>query len=1000
MDEKNNNRRSPAFDLEALSKAYEQSLNDVTLGGKNIPTPERKRPVPRTTGTSELKSFVPEDFRPQKEGDAEHDKIVDKIRAERRKRSHSVWTDNPILKPKKSVWIDDGDEPAPARRTPSYSAPTYSTSTAARKIEAAQQKPAEKPAPKQLPPDFIAPLPVMTHPPKPEPIPDFGAVVESAMDKPRRDSVVPILNEKPRKQELLMNVDRQGDTSVQEMPHRVNKQKVTVDMSGYDNPNKKTVSLKMPISKMNIDDLKPVKKPVPEKTETKAETVKPETKAEPKPEARAEEKTQEMPAIPKKAVRSVKPADNSAQKKAPAAAKTSLEKPAKTAVQTDKAAAASVNKAAPSEKTSLNKPSKTAASNKPKATPDEKAERVIDPDMPTAEKTFRKRPETEKPKSREEIKAKLEEAMKSEPTKAAKADKAAKTNDDEGYDFSGMINKVRSEKKDKVREEYSKGGVSSHTLITEKAQRRSAEPQHTAPKKKSTKKKKPKTHELEFSFINCIMCLCLVFGIFFSLLFMERESGFINSENRNLATFPEFSVSDYFKGKFTKGICDYFTDTIPGREDLKKFGAAYDRCKGIDLGGAKVSGTHKTAEKETLDEEKLAAVTTVTANTDPKAATTTTATSDGKQTTTTTEKEEVVELPEILDDGVMEGDVIVFGKGKEVRAVAGYYGQFETGALYAQTINKYKEAMPEINVYNMTIPTSAAYYMPNNFKDSVADQKDNIDNIASELSGIINVDVYDALKAHTGEYIYSRTDHHWEPLGAYYAGKVFAEKAGVKYADLKTYEKCQIEGFLGTMYAYSNYDSELEANPDTFIYYKPDNQYTTKYYDTDFTNGEEGSLFFDFAEGVNCYSAILGQDEEITEITTDVDNGRTLVIFKDSFGNALVPFFTHSFEKIYVCDFRYFDENAVEFCRAVGCTDLLFSISITSCSTEMHITAINNNRVQDSANPLTQQEEPAESKAESTESQPEGDTPEQNAQNTQDNTESKADGNNNDELGG
>ena len=36
MNENNNkNRRSPAVDLEALSKAYEQSLNNVTLGGRD-----------------------------------------------------------------------------------------------------------------------------------------------------------------------------------------------------------------------------------------------------------------------------------------------------------------------------------------------------------------------------------------------------------------------------------------------------------------------------------------------------------------------------------------------------------------------------------------------------------------------------------------------------------------------------------------------------------------------------------------------------------------------------------------------------------------------------------------------------------------------------------------------------------------------------------------------------------------------------------------------------
>lgn len=857
MDNKNE-KRSPAFDLEALTKAYEQSLNDVTLGGKDIPTPESRRTARNTKPIGELKSFVPEDFTPAGEGAAEHDKIVDKIREDRRKRSHSIWTDSPLLKPKKSVWIDGEDEPEETQQAP-VTRPVYSTPV--QPVSPVQQ---QAPVKRQLPPDFVAPLPVMTQPPKPEPVPDFGEVVGAAMGV-------------PHKQELVMNVDSHGDARVREVPHRNGRQKAA------DSPNKRTVSLKMPISKMNLDDLRD---PVPEK----------------KPEAPAKA---EIPAV----TETVQPAETVQQ--AETVQLTELEKTAEFSAVREKAEKLEAEKIPVSEVKPVEK------------TPAEVKQPVA---AKPAEKSPAAAPVSRKPVSAEDI--------------------AEKQTADEVYDFAEMIHKVRSGKTEKAHSVPEKGSRSE------------------AAKKSHSKRKKTKTHELEFHFINCIMCLGMVFAIFFSLLFMERESGFINSENRNLAEFPSFSIKDYFSGKYTRAIDDYFTDTIPGREELKKFGAAYDRLKGIDLGGAKVSGTHKKAEKETLDEEKRAAVTTVTANTDPKAAATTKAKDkDGKKTTT--KKEEVVKLPEILDDGVLEGDVIVFGKGKDVRAVAGYYGMFETGALYAKTINKYKEEMPEVNVYNMTIPTSAAYYMPKNFKDIVADQKDNIDNIASELSGIINVDVYDAIGAHTDEYIYSRTDHHWQPLGAYYAGKVFADKAGVKYADLKTYEKCKINGFLGTMYGFSNYDSELEANPDTFIYYKPDNEYTTKYYNTDFTYGEEGSLFFDFAEGVNCYSAIMGKDEEITEITTDVDNGRTLVIFKDSFGNALVPFLTHSFEKIYVCDFRYFDENAIEFCRAVGCTDLLFSISITSCSTETHITAINNNRVQDSAVPLEiQSDEPEESQPE------------------------------------
>lgn len=130
-------------------------------------------------------------------------------------------------------------------------------------------------------------------------------------------------------------------------------------------------------------------------------------------------------------------------------------------------------------------------------------------------------------------------------------------------------------------------------------------------------------------------------------------------------------------------------------------------------------------------------------------------------------------MPDNLDDGQWEGDIIVSGKGENVRAMGAYYGTFENGDKYANTINKWKADLGDsVNVYNMSIPTSAAYYMPNNLKDAVSDQKDNIDNIAAGLNGIINTNVYDALAEHTKEYIYSRTDHHWQPLGAYYAAQV------------------------------------------------------------------------------------------------------------------------------------------------------------------------------------------------------------------------------------
>lgn len=476
--------------------------------------------------------------------------------------------------------------------------------------------------------------------------------------------------------------------------------------------------------------------------------------------------------------------------------------------------------------------------------------------------------------------------------------------------------------------------------------------------KKAAEKAEFKNYNLEFSFINAALCLIVFFGVGISLIVMNRESGFIQSENRNLAKKPELSVSSYLNGEYARGITKYYTDTIPGREDLKKFASAFSDCFGLHINDVKIKGDVSAVKKETLDEEKKASTTTVTAFTGtfsteqtqnpPETSESVTTTSESVTTTKppkeTVKKTTTTKKPQ-LDDGEWAGNVVISGSGKNVRAMSAFYGMFENGEKYAAAVNKYKKALGDkVNVYNMSIPLSSAFYMPDNLKDSFSDQKDCIDNIGMNLSGIIDCNVFSALEKHTDEYIYSRTDHHWQPRGAYYAAQVFAKQAGVDFPKLSEYEKCKIEGFVGTMYAYSDYDEELKKNPDSFIYYKPDNKYTVKYYDTAFKNPVEGGLFFDYASGVNCYSAILNRDEEIVEITTDCKNGRTLVIMKDSYGNALVPFLTHGFSKIYVCDFRYMDINAVSFMKKVKATDVLFSISLSACYTPSHVDAINADR--------------------------------------------------------
>ncbi|MBR6872652.1 MAG: hypothetical protein IKN17_03985 [Ruminococcus sp.] len=476
------------------------------------------------------------------------------------------------------------------------------------------------------------------------------------------------------------------------------------------------------------------------------------------------------------------------------------------------------------------------------------------------------------------------------------------------------------------------------------------------------RRKKPKFrhYEAEFSFLNAALCILIVFGAGIALLVMKRESGVVETENRMYAEMPSFNLKTWFSGEFTEGVTTYYTDTIPNRESLKGFSDTFSNLFGINIGDVKVVGDVPGGKKETLDDndknKQTSKVTLYTGPAEKETEQTTPAgddsageavpgTTPSQTTSVSLETKKHIEVP---DEGEWAGNVVITGSGSSVRAMPAFYGLFDVGADYASVLNQYKTALGDkVNVFNLYCPLASAYYMPKNMADQFTDQHEAIINVGNHLQNVINVDVYETLANHADEYIYSRTDHHWQPLGAYYAMSKFVEDAGLAdtWKDLSTYEKCVIDGFVGTMYAFSNNNQEIWNNPETMTYYKPDNndQLEVNYWDSTFSyiNENKGhSLFFDWVSGQNCYGCTLGDDLDICEIKTPVKNGRVLVILKDSYANATVPFLTHSFEKIYVADFRYVNVSMVQFAKSVGATDFCLTVSISGGHTQTHIDRI------------------------------------------------------------
>lgn len=82
---------------------------------------------------------------------------------------------------------------------------------------------------------------------------------------------------------------------------------------------------------------------------------------------------------------------------------------------------------------------------------------------------------------------------------------------------------------------------------------------------------------------------------------------------------------------------------------------------------------------------------------------------------------------------------------EDYRAVEPFGGSYENGQLFARYLNRYRHFLgDDINIYNMIIPTAAAYYMPEKYESQYGGkQLDKIDYVYEWLDGVTPVDIYD-----------------------------------------------------------------------------------------------------------------------------------------------------------------------------------------------------------------------------------------------------------------
>lgn len=165
---------------------------------------------------------------------------------------------------------------------------------------------------------------------------------------------------------------------------------------------------------------------------------------------------------------------------------------------------------------------------------------------------------------------------------------------------------------------------------------------------------------------------------------------------------------------------------------------------------------------------------------------------------------------------------------------------------------------------------------------------------------------------------YYHTDHHWTTMGAQAAYRRWAEVTG--HTVREDALVCTTEAFRGTLY------SKVLL---------PDSVYDSVYYAPEITaesvvcDGKDGTLYDgDALTRKDKYELFLGGNYGQCVITTGTENGKHLLLVKDSFANSFVPFLLGDYETVTMIDLRYFRGSMAEL--AAESDDILVLTEITN----------------------------------------------------------------------
>ncbi len=490
-------------------------------------------------------------------------------------------------------------------------------------------------------------------------------------------------------------------------------------------------------------------------------------------------------------------------------------------------------------------------------------------------------------------------------------------------------------------------------------------------------------------------------------VFQPNRPTVSESENRNLAAWPEFKIADVASGKYFADIGAFFSDTFFGREALVNFSKQLDQLKGLfDDDFSVIINPNPTNPTEPDDdtlptlpplptdptteptvpgtdptvpgtEPTLPPVIPVTLSSSKASLTVgaahmlTATIGDGYSGLSWASSNSSVASVTDNGDGTASVKALAAGTASISATVEDVSGEKVTcvciftvtaptgggvnddaaaflpnglfiykGAAYSQSwfnktystklgeiYERFAALFPNAKVSAMTAPLSTIIIKDPDVNKKIQSQGAILDKIDGVMPDSINfVNLKNIFLEHSDEYLFFKSDHHWTQRGAYYAYHEYVKSLGMTPTPIEDFDvKVLSTTWNGSMYNYTK-DERVKNFKDTVEAYIPTKACTmtigSKTYSSCINLNRGGYTAFIY--GDNAYTVI-----NVPENPQD----KTILVFKDSYGNALVPFLTEHWGNIIVVDARYIELDALEMFGSMNITDILF-MSNTSTMTK------------------------------------------------------------------